>query len=65
MSQSEYAGVGQDRTDDYVSGGLKLNYQFRKWLGANRGVSHVQRSSTEADNEYTTNTVFIGLSASF
>ena len=64
MNQSEYVGANQDRRDDDMSGGLKLNYQFRKWLGATMGVRHEQRSSNEADNEYTTNTIFIGLAAS-
>ncbi len=64
MDQSEYTGVNQDRIDDDMSGGVKLNYQFRKWLGASMGVRHEQRSSNEADNEHTTNTIYIGLSAS-
>lgn len=64
MAQSEYAGAGQDRRDDDMSGGVKLNYQFRKWLGANMGISHAQRTSSDIANEHSTNTVFIGLSAS-
>ncbi|HEB02876.1 MAG TPA: hypothetical protein ENI12_06555 [Nitrospirae bacterium] len=64
MSQSKYVGSNQDRRDDDMSGGLKLNYQFRKWLGASMGVRHDLRASNEADDEYTTNTIFIGLSAS-
>ncbi|MCK4911111.1 MAG: outer membrane beta-barrel protein [Thermodesulfovibrionales bacterium] len=63
MAQSEYMGADQDRRDDDLSGGLKLNYQFKRWLGANMGVRRTQRTSTEAENEFSTNTIFFGLSA--
>ncbi len=64
MVQTTYVGTGQDRKDNDFSGGLALQYQFRKWLGANMGVRREQRTSTDTANEYSTNTVYIGLSAS-
>ena len=64
MAQTTYVGAGQDRKDNDLTGGLALQYQFRKWLGANMGVRHEQRTSTDTANEYSTNTVYVGLSAS-
>ncbi len=64
MAQTTYVGAGQDRKDNDLTGGLALQYQFRKWLGANFGVRHEQRTSTDASKEYSTNIVHAGLSAS-
>lgn len=53
------------RTDDIYSLSPSLRYMFKEWLMADLGYEYSERNSSQEAFDYTTNKVFIRLSAGF
>ncbi|WP_319525828.1 outer membrane beta-barrel protein [uncultured Desulfosarcina sp.] len=60
---SEYKDLTPDREDDYLSTGCGLSYQLLPWLSAGAGYTYSLMDSSEDDNDYRENRVFISLTA--
>jgi len=54
-----------DRSDDIYSLSPSLRYMFKEWLMADLGYEYSERNSNQEDYDYTTNKVFIRMSAGF
>ncbi len=62
--RSKYLGGGSDRRDDTDAMGVKLQYQFRRWLRFGAEYTHTERDSNDPEYSYRRNVIFFTVNAS-
>jgi len=62
-AEDDYEGDSDSRKEETNTTGLRVDYQMRRWLNLNAGVTYTDKDSTEAGSDYDRAVFAVGIQA--